>query len=78
MRILNILEMILGKPNQLITFPIHEEQLSDEVVAEAHKIFGVLVKENEPNISKRELERAINSSSFTQSEYEVHLIWSEI
>lgn len=79
MRIINVLEMILGKPNQLISFPVyHEKESEEKVIAEAHKIFGVLVKENDTDITKEKLEKCIKEGVYTQHEYEVHLIWSEI
>ena len=46
MRIVNILEIINGIPQSIESFPIFEEQLSEDVVEKAELLFIQKINEN--------------------------------
>jgi len=46
MRIINVLEIINGIPNSIESFPIYEEQLSEDVVEQAENLFIQKINEN--------------------------------
>lgn len=81
MRILNVLEIEGDVPNIIESFPIYEEQLSQEIIEEAELLF--IEKINEliyPEVlSDEEQEYYIEQGSFyDHSSCNVFLIWSNI
>lgn len=80
MRIVNVLEIINGIPNQIESFPIYEEQLSDDVVQQAEDDFIEKIKEHSADeLSEEDEEFYLDEGSFdNKNGYEVYLIWSDI
>lgn len=81
MRILNVLEIEGDVPNIIESFPIYEEQLSQEIIEEAEFLF--IEKINEliyPEVlSDEEQEYYIEQGSFyDHPNCNVFLIWSNI
>lgn len=81
MRIVNILEIINGIPQSIDSFPIYEEQLSDDVVEKAELLFLQKINENiHPEIlSDEKQEFHLDEGSYDDMNgYEVYIIWSDI
>lgn len=79
MRIINILELINGIPQQIQSFPIYEEQLSRDVVDEAEKLFVEIIKYHEPDISEEDVECCLDEASFdNKNGKELFIIWSDV
>ncbi len=75
MRYINILEMKNGVPYDLDTFPIFEEQLSDEVIEEVEKEFIgriMIIKD----ITDDEEECYLEEGRFEHNGVELYLIHS--
>jgi hypothetical protein len=82
-RIINVLELLNGIPSQIESFPIYEEQLSEEVVKQAEKYFLDLVKEHNQSIDgslefDEDWEEDILDNAYYSDDngYEVYIIWS--
>jgi len=88
MRIINVLEVINGIPSQIQSFPIYKEQLSQDVVDRAEKLFLELIEKNKEPLRMRGLseEDIEDVTEFYLDEgvyddkngYEVYIIWSEV
>lgn len=82
MRIINVLEIIKGIPSKIESFPIYEDQLDQEVVDEAEKLFKKMILENhsfDDETEKDELEACLDDGCFDDKNgYELYIIWSEI
>ena len=81
MRIVNILEIINGIPQSIESFPIFEEQLSEDVVEKAELLFIQKINENiHPEILPDEKQEFyLDEGSYDDMNgYEVYIIWSDI
>ena len=81
MRIINVLEILNGIPSSIESFPIYEEQLSDEVVEKAEFLFIKKINENiHPDVlSDEEQENYLDEGYYDDSNgYEIYIIWSDI
>ena len=83
MRIINVIEIVSGIPNKIESFPIYEDQLSEEIVDEAEKLFieMILKKELEFNevLTEEEKEFFLDEGYYdNKNGYELYIIWSEI
>lgn len=84
MRIINVLELVDLIPSKIESFPILEEQLSQDVVKEAEKYMINVIKEyitkfiDENMIFDEEWEEEILDNGYYSdvNGYEVYLIWS--
>jgi hypothetical protein len=78
MRIINVLEIINGIPSQIESFPIWEEQLSQEVVDEAEKLFIQLCKAGGSiEFSDEEIEYILDEGQYDDHNgHEIYIIWS--
>ena len=83
MRIINVLEMMGGIPEFIQSFPIYEEQLSEEVVEQAENFFISRIHEfytfEDDENKEQIIQDAIDNGSFETSEgVEIYIIWSDI
>lgn len=81
MRIINVLELINGIPQNIESFPIYEEHLSKDVVEKAENLFIQKINENiHPDVlSDEEQEYYLDECSYSDSNgYEIYIIWSNI
>lgn len=81
MRILNLLKVDADVPNIIESFPIYEEQLSQEVIEKAELLFIAKINEliHPDVLSDEEQEYYIEQGSFYEySNCNVFLIWSNI
>jgi hypothetical protein len=78
MRIINVLEIINGIPSQIESFPIFEDQLSEEVIEQAEKFFIECCKAGESvEFSEEDIEFMLDEASYDDhSGHEVYIIWS--
>lgn len=82
MRIINIVECekcSYGNLEiiQIKSFPIIEEQLADEVVKQAEKLFKNICKEN--GVKKKDIKSYIEDGTFQKDgEWSVSIVWSDV
>lgn len=78
MRILNIVEQLNGVVSQILSFPVHEEQLSQDVVQEAESTFKSIISEVMGEIDDETLDSYIEDGNYSDDNgWEVSLVWSE-
>lgn len=81
MRIINVLEIINGIPQSIDSFPIYEEQFSEDVVEQAETLFLQKINENiHPEVlSDEKQEFYLDEGTYDDMNgYEVYIIWSDI
>ena len=81
MRIINVLEIINGIPSTIESFPIHEDQLSEDVTEKAELLFIDKINENiSPEVLSDEDQEIHIEDGFYQNMngYEVYLSWSNV
>jgi|LauGreDrversion4_2_1035121.scaffolds.fasta_scaffold2427238_2 hypothetical protein len=75
MRILNVVEMLNGKISQILSFPVIEEQLSQDVIEEAESTFGAVINEV---TGLEDLDDIISEWYYSDDNgWELSIIWSE-
>lgn len=78
MRILNIVEQLNGVVSQILSFPVHEEQLSQDVIQEAESTFKGIISEVMGEIDDETLDSYIEDGNYSDDNgWEVSLVWSE-
>lgn len=78
MRIINIVEVLNGSISQILSFPIHEDQLSEEVVSQAEDTFKKTINEV-TGIDVEDLDSVVEDGYYTDDNgWELSLVWSEI
>lgn len=81
MRIINVLEIINGIPSNIESFPIYEDQLSEDVIEQAEILFIEKINKNiYPEVlSDEKQEFYLDEGSYDDMNgYEVYIIWSDI
>lgn len=77
-RCINVLEMLNGIPYQIESFPIYEEQLSEEVVEQAEEL--MIKWASQPTgreFDEEEIDFILNEGVYDdQNGHEVWIIWS--
>ena len=77
MQIINVLEIVNGIPSQIESFPIWEEQLSQDVIKEAEELFVEMIKYHTPDILEEDIDYCLEEGSYDNGNgKEVYLIWS--
>ena len=79
MRIINVVEQLQGMITQIQSFPVYEEQLSQDVVTEAENTFKAIINEVvgiDPD--SEDMEMIIEDGYYTDDNgWDVSLVWSE-
>ena len=79
MRIINVIEILEGSITRILSFPIFEDQLSDEVVEQAEKTFSDIVKEHREDFNDEDIETLIEDGSYHDDNgYSVQIVWFNI
>ena len=80
MRILNVIEMLSGIIKSIESFAIYDEQLSTEVIQNAHDNFKEKIENSiGTTLEDDEIQEYVINQCFDDNNgYEVILIWSEI
>ena len=78
MRIINVIELWGGVIDEIYSFPIFEEQLSQDVIDNAESKFIELVKGNDTNFPDEILELAINEKHYENKKREILILWSNV
>ena len=75
MEIINILEIVNGIPNQIISYVVDEinEKVSVDV---AESTFKKLLKENDSSLTDEDMENFIEDGYTDRNGYELSIIWS--
>lgn len=77
MRILNIVEQLNGVVSQILSYPVHEEQLSQDVVDSAEGMFKGIINEV-TGIDTEDMDSFIEDGYYTDDNgWELSLVWSE-
>lgn len=75
MRILNIVEQLNGTVSQILSYPVHEEQLSQDVVDQAEDMFKGIISEVSGNIE--DIDSYIEDGYYNDNQgWEISLVWS--
>ena len=78
MRIVNIVRVRNGIPMNIDSFPILEEQLSEDVVNEVEELFIEKVEEFVPNLSDEDRDAYLEDGFFSDEiGNEIYIIWSD-
>jgi len=78
MRIVNILQIKNGIPQSIDSFPILEEQLSEDVVNEVEELFIEKVEKFVPNLSDEDRDAYLEDGFFSDEiGNEIYIIWSD-
>ena len=79
MRIINVIEIKFGVLENIISFPILEEQLSDEVVSNAEAEYLKRCREHGADEEEFDDDFMLNEAYFDNGlGYEVMISWSEV
>ena len=77
MRIINIVEQLNGTISQILSFPVYEEQLSQDVVDDAENTFKQIIGEVK-GIDTDEMDEYIEEGCYDDDNgWVVSLVWSE-
>jgi hypothetical protein len=77
MRIVNIVRVKSGIPMNIDSFPILEEQLSEDVVNEVEELFIEMVEKFVPNLSDEDRDAYLEDGFFSDEiGNEIYIIWS--
>lgn len=77
MRILNVIELLNGTITQIMSYPVYEEQLSQDVVDEAEKMFSGIINEV-TGIDTEDMDSFIEDGYYSDDNgWELYLTWSE-
>lgn len=80
MRIVNVVEQIMdGTISQILSFPIYEEQLSQDVVTEAENTFKAIINEVKGIDTDSELMDSFIEDGYYNDDngWELSIVWSE-
>jgi len=79
MRIINVVEQLQGTITQILSFPVYEEQLSQDVVTEAENTFKAIINEVQGiDPDSEDMELSIEDGYYTDDNgWDVSLVWSE-
>ncbi len=79
MRIINVVEQLQGTITQILSFPVYEEQLSQDVVTEAENTFKAIINEVQGiDPDSEDMEMIIEDGYYTDDNgWDVSLVWSE-
>ena len=79
MRIINVVEQLQGTITQILSFPVYEEQLSQDVVTEAENTFKQIINEVQGiDPDSEDMEMIIEDGYYTDDNgWDVSLVWSE-
>ena len=75
MRIISVIEVVDNCVLSLVSFGIFEEQLSDEVVSEAEKLFVAKAKDNG---FLGDEDTIVEDGTCKVGNYTINLVWSDI
>lgn len=76
MRILNVIEVLGGDISQILSYPIHEDQLSEEVIEQAEDTFKKILMEVK-GMEEDECDSCIEDGYYSDDNgWEVYLMWS--
>ncbi len=77
MRIINIVEQLNGIITQILSFPVYEEQLSQDVVDEAENTFKQIINEV-TGIDTEDMYEFVEDGNYDdENGWSVSLVWSE-
>ncbi len=77
MRVINVIESTKQNPVMSIeSFGVYEEQLSQNIVDEAERLFEMKAKEN--GVAEEELESALDDGYYGNGDYTLSIVWSTI
>lgn len=78
MRVINIIYVKNGEVEEMTSFGVWEEQLSDDVVEQAEEKFKEYVRSSEPEVSDEDLEMYIEDGIYSGMNYSYSIVWSDI
>jgi hypothetical protein len=76
MRILNVIELMDDEVQQLVSFPIEDDQLSRDQVRLAEELFTKIALEN--GVDENDVESYIEDGRFSVGDWSVNIVWSDV
>lgn len=77
MRVINVIESTTEIPvKSIVSFGVFEEQLSQEVVAQAEKLFVKIAIDN--GAMEIDAEASIDDGVYSNGNYTVSIVWSNV
>ena len=77
MRIINVVEQLNGIISQILSYPVYEEQLVDDVHYEAEKMFMSIINEVK-GIDPEDMDEYVEDGYYDDNAgWTVSLVWSE-
>jgi hypothetical protein len=77
MRIINIVELKNGTVNKILSFPIYEEQLSQDVVEDCEDTFRKILNEI-TDLTDEDIDTHIEDGRYQSNDgYEFCIVWSD-
>jgi len=76
MRILNVIEVVDNTVIGVESFPIIEEQLSEEIVEKAEELFKKKAVENGYDSTEEDDSYLLDDGRWENLDYAIHLYWS--
>ena len=78
MRIINVVEQLNGVISQILSYPVYEEQESQDVVDEAENMFKGIINEVK-GIDPEDMDEYVEDGYYDDNAgWTVSLVWSEI
>ena len=77
MRVINVIYVKNGEVEEITSFGVFEEQLSDDVVREAEAKFAEHIRSSEPDVSDEDLEMYYEDGCYGAN-YSYSIVWSDI
>jgi hypothetical protein len=78
MRVINVIYVKNGEVEEVTSFGVFEEQLSDDVVEQAEEKFKEYVRSSEPEVSDEDLDMYIEEGCYSGVNYGYSIVWSDI
>jgi len=78
MRVINIIYVKNGEVEEMTSFGVWEEQLSNDVVEQAEEKFREYVRKSEPGISDNNIDMYIEDGIYSGMNYSYSIVWSDI
>ena len=78
MRVINVIYTKNGEVEELTSFGVFEEQLSNDVVKQAEEKFTEYVRSSEPDVSDEDLDMYCEDGIYSGANYSYSIVWSDI
>jgi len=78
MRVINVIYVKNGEVEEVTSYGVFEEQLSNEVAEQAEAKFAEYLKKSTPCLTEEEIEICIEEGYYSGMNYSYSIVWSDI